>query len=520
MQICRAACVLFLSATVAAQAQDQGPMSAVDWLSDSVAVPAPFASSSQSPQPLINPDEPPVANSVVTPQISVTPLDSPSPDPIGLLPSEVTGFPAGLWKGSEAETLATLVQAQRVDSLPAMQALLRNLLLAEADAPLGAGPDGRLFLARVDKLLDMGALEPAQALLEAANPDTPALFRRWFDVSLLTGTEGRACTAMRARPDVAPTPAARVFCLARNGDWSAAALTLNTVRALGDIADEEDALLSRFLDPDLYEGEAPFPAPSRPSPLVFRMREAIGEPMTVAGLPRAFAHADLRSTTGWKSQLEAAERLARNGAIAPTRLFGIYMARRPAASGGVWDRVAAVQALDRALETGNAEAVAATLPAAWEAMQAVATEVAFAVHYQPRLSEVSLDADAAGLATEIGLLSPAYEAVAMDATLRSQGDIFLHGVARGDLSDVRAVGPQQAAVFAAFTTATPPAELTAMVQNAKLGEALLRAMAVFNEGAVSSPSDVRDALAFLRSVGLEDIARRLSLEYLLLSRQS
>ena len=59
-----------------------------------------------------------------------------------------------------------------------------------------------------------------------------------------------------------------------------------------------------------------------------------------------------------------------------------------------------------------------------------------------------------------------------------------------------------------------------MVQNAKLGEALLRAMAVFNEGAVSSPSDVRDALAFLRSVGLEDIARRLSLEYLLLSRQS
>ncbi len=103
--------------------------------------------------------------------------------------------------------------------------------------------EGALFLARVDKLLDLGALEPAQALIEQADPDTAPLFRRWFDVALLTGTEDYACDAMRSTPSIAPTFSARIFCLARTGDWPAAALSLNTHRVLGDINPQEEALV-------------------------------------------------------------------------------------------------------------------------------------------------------------------------------------------------------------------------------------------------------------------------------------
>jgi len=137
-------------------------------------------------------------------------------------------------------------------------------MLAEADPPLGAGPDGALFVARVDKLLDLGALEQAKSLIEAAEPDTAPLFRRWFDVALLTGTEDAACSVVKSTPSIAPTYSARIFCLARNGDWNAAALTLNTHRALGDITAEEDALIARFLDPELFEGEPPLDPPEDP----------------------------------------------------------------------------------------------------------------------------------------------------------------------------------------------------------------------------------------------------------------
>ena len=66
-------------------------------------------------------------------------------------------------------------------------------------------------------------------------------------------------------------------------------------------------------------------------------------------LPLAFAHAELRDTAGWKSQIESAERLARAGVIAPNVLLGLYTERLPAASGGVWDRAAAFQRFESAL---------------------------------------------------------------------------------------------------------------------------------------------------------------------------
>ncbi len=102
-------------------------------------------------------------------------------------------------------------------------------------------------------------------------------------------------------PGLAPTFPARIFCLARSGDWNAAALTLRTGQALGYITEAEEALLSRFLDPDLYEGEPPLPTPAPVTPLAWRMFEAIGEPLSTATLPMAFAHAELRPQAGWKS---------------------------------------------------------------------------------------------------------------------------------------------------------------------------------------------------------------------------
>jgi len=499
-------------------ADQNRPLSAIDWLSQTIQTPEQSALT----EPLIN--EPPVADTATSPEITVTPLDSPSPDAIGLLSSAVTGLPRSIWSQSDEATLSTLVQASRAETLPAIQELLVTLMLAEAEPPLNATATGVMFLARVDKLLDLGALEPAQAMIEAAGPETPELFRRWFDVSLLTGTESAACDLMQEKPALSPTYPARIFCLARAQDWTAAALTLNTARALGDVTDEEDALLSRFLDPELFEGMGPLPPPSRPSPLVFRMREAIGEAMITAGLPRAFAHADLRSSIGWRSQIEAAERLARHGAISASTLINIYNLNTPAASGGVWDRAAAVQRFDAAIRRSDPEAIARTLPAAWVAMQTMRTEVAFARHYAEDLAAFATEGDVATLAFRMGLLAPSYEAVAIGRTDPSADERIWQAVARGDVTGVNATDRASEAVLAAFTDmptlGTIPAPLATLITDEKLGEVLLRTISLFNQGIDGDFDALTDALKVLRLLGMEDIARRAALQYLLLDRPS
>ncbi len=496
----------------AAAAQEAEPLSAIDWLSQSVESAA-AAQTNARPQPQPDANEPPVAEGAGSPEITVRPLDAADPDGIGLLPQSVTGLPPTLWSASSADVLATLVRAESTEMLPALRDVFVSLLVAEADAPLGGG-SGDFFLARIDRLLDLGDLEPAQALLEKADRSNPEVFRRWFDVTLLTGTEDDACAFMQDRPALAPTFPARIFCLARGGDWNAAALTLSTARTLGDLTEEEDALLTRFLDPEAFGGEAPLAAPSRPSPLLYRLREAIGEPVSAATLPRAFAHADLRPVAAWRNQIEAAERLARAGAVSPNVLFDLYLRQVPAASGGIWERAAAIQTLDLALTQGP-DAVAAALAPAWAAMAAPRAETAFAAYYGERLLAAGLTGDAAALAWRIALLSPRYEEAALSGVPEGAGNAVLAAVARGAVDGVTGSDERETAVLAGFASEPAPAML-ALLADGKLGEAILRTLGAMGEGAETDPLAMTEGIALLRHVGLEDAARRTALEYLLL----
>lgn len=497
-------------------------MSAIDWLSSSVVTPA--AAPGYTPGALLNPipGEAPVSSGAALESISVTPLDRPNPSAPGLLPVSRTGLPRGLWGATPEADLARLLRKERLDTLPAIQSLLVTLLLAEIDPPrIGApAPADSLFLARIDRLLDLGALEPAFALLELAGANDAETFRRLFDVALLLGEETRACAALKETPGIAPAIAARIYCLARGGDWSAAALSLQTARALGQIDAETAALLERFLDPEMAEEAEDLPPPARPSPLVLRMLEAIGQPLPTTTLPVAFAQADMRSNTGWKARIEAAERLARMGSIDPNQLLGLYTETRAAASGGVWDRVSAVTALDVAVTARDVAAVSTTLPRAYDAMARQELEVQLATLFAEPLAALDLSGEAATLAFHLGLLSEHYEAAARSRRPQDADERLLIGIAQGTTAGIAASDSLGLAIKRVFD-APPDAPPTYadLLPADRLGEALLRAIDDVTEGAKGDYQRVSAGLALLRHVGLETIARRAALELIVLERR-
>lgn len=496
-----------------AAAASDGPLSAIDWLSRGLDAPDPGAGPA--------PDEPPVTDDATTGRIEVTPLGRPSPDAVGLLPVSVTGLPRDLWGRSVQGDLAERLKGFEPGMLPAMRRLLFVLLLAELDPPAAEDPAAPLFLARVDTLMRFGAVDEAQALMERAGADRPQIAARLFDAALLTGTEDRVCALLRRSPDLSPGFAARIFCLARGGDWDAAALTLETGRALGHVGVYEDAFLTRFLDPETFEGLPALPPPPDPTPLVFRLAEAIGEPLPTSGLPLAFAQADLRGTAGWRAEIAAAERLARSGALPANRLLGLWTARKPAASGGIWDRVAAVQRLDRAVEARDLAALADTLPAAWAEVSPAGLEPVLAELYAARLEHLLLPAEDAEVARfRLGLLSERYESFARARAPRDATEEVLAALAQGRVPD----GPPPDDLFAAaavagFRAAGAPARLKGLIEGGRLGEAILRAIRLVEAGADGDTGALGDGLALLRAVGLEGVARRAALEVLILDRR-
>lgn len=516
------ALILALLLTASA-ARAEAPLSAIDWLSESVSSPAAGSPATNGSVTLPPPsDEPAVTSDSALPgDVAVSVIGGPSPDAVGLLSPAATGFPQDLWGLGRLTEVTAAIRGAQAEGLPALQALLVTLLIAEAAPPADAGDRADLLIARVDKLLEIGALDQAAALLQEAGTDTnPEVFRRAFDVALLTGTEDAACETLARAPTLAPTLTTRVFCLARSGDWNAAALTLRTAQALGHVSGVEDALLSRFLDPDLYEGE-PVPDPPKPvTPLIWRIYEAIGEPLPTTMMPLAFAHAELSPRAGWKAQLEAAERLARAGVIPANQLLGLYTERKPAASGGVWDRAEAFQRFDAALSRGDLGSIEQRLPLAFARMADVEAEVPFADLFAARLADLPLTGDAARIAYEMGLLSPDYRSLATSPL--SPGDLrakFLAGLAAGSVQGLAAPDSMARAIAPAFTQPAIPAAAEDLLTQNRTGEAILLAVALIDTGLKGDLPRVAEGLALLRKLGLEDVARRTALELMLLERR-
>lgn len=484
----------------------QSPLSAIDWLSDSITLPE-ASQDGEAAQPTAS----------LPPEIVVAPLDQAVADSVGLIDPSERGVPRDIWGRSSASDLARAMASlpEPEHAPPALARFLRDLLVMRLTPPVDAMGDESLFLARVDKLLAMGHLADAGRLIEEAGQEEPNRFRRAFDIALLSGTETEACRVIEETPEISPTYPARIFCLARNGNWDVAALTLGNAEVLGILNDSEDKLLLHFLDPELFESE-PLPSPPRnPTPLEFRLFEAVGERLPTEPLPVAFATADLTDTVGWRTRLRAAERLAAAGALPVERLLSVYLERKPAASGGIWDRVSAIQTLVAALDRADdSTKLADALPIAWSAAGDASFEAGLARWLAPRLEEYSLDGPAAHVGFEIALLAGRAD-IARRFASSTREDRFLLAVASGNVGASPPPDDLGRAIVRGLTSPSVGERYQRYLDEGRPGEALLRALATMMEGAAGNPDASADALALLRTLGLEALARQVAVELIL-----
>lgn len=556
------ALALALALATPAAAQNSGigmpsglPRAASDWLAGKDAAPAPSSAwrpggskpadaqrrrSAQPPRArpaaLMPKNRWPVATSGTVPRVSVTRLAESNPDTKGAIPAGAAGLPHDLWGSASAADLSQAIAAAQ-PRLQATRTLLVRMLVAQLAPPSGSAPggEGRLFLARVDRLIGLGLLNEARGLLQSAGAANGQAFSRSFDLAMYGGDAGAVCAQMAQRPGLAPGLAARVYCLARDGDWSAAALTLRGARDERLIPDQTLALLERFLDDSSADLSDTLPDPRTVTPLEFRLFEAIGQPLSTGDLPVAFAWTDLGPDAGWKAQIEAAERLARAGAIDPARLAAAYAEQKPAASGGVWDRAALYQRLDAALGAGDDAALASALSAAEPEFGKAGLLPALARLIAPRLPGATTDGPAAETAAHLRLLAgvPVPGAARLPET--EQALVALsEGPAPAPATPTEPAAPPAATpspaagaalsyAAAAFPPGTPGAAFADALRTQPLSEAppqgrglaLLRAMADVETGL---DGDVRRAAAGLRrlsELGQPEVARRAAIELLL-----
>ena len=504
-----------IAATLAVPAWAAPPQSAIDWLSDAI---------SQPPNFVITP--PGRTSHALDMGIVSKSLDQVSHDAVGLFTADDTGFPRALWKGLQTPEIITLFQNAAPSSLPAASALYRQLLLAQSDPPKGSN-DGELLLARIDALIAMGALNEAETLILLAGVDKPAIFKRWFAVTLLDGRTTTPCEALHAKPFLSTDIATRAICLARSGDWNAAAITVSLGESLGDLAVEEADLLVRFLDPEMFAGlEDPGP-PDPMDEITFVLRESLALQRPDAPLPLPYLNMDMNLRTPARQRILAAERLVRAYAVPPTLLFAAYRGARAASSGGAWGRAESIQTLDQAFVSEDDELLANALEETINAFDEAKLRFAFADEYADKLAHFPPGPETGQIAPRIrqllllaGRPLSAWAGLGPDDGPRTKFAIQL-----ASREDIRGISPYADpipnAIHAAFSNLTPSQnglpDMLKRIDSGQFGEMALTALALLKPGTAADPRDIHTGLYLLLKLGLEDAARQIAIELLLLS---
>lgn len=497
----------------------QAPMSAIDWLTESINNPPEF----EPPQ-----EARPIENSVIQEVFITNPENNISPDAIGLLSPSVTGLSANLWGSMSTKEVVKELSTFPNSDIPEAKKLFRRILLAQTNPPFDVSDKGKILITRIDKLIEMGALDAAEAMASQVQRTSPELFDRAFTIAALTDRTLDVCDALKEIPSLSTDLTTRIYCLARSGDWNAAAITLSLGAGIGAIPPQREEMLMRYLDPELFEGQ-PDPSPPTPlNPMDFVLREAVLLPRPAGALPLSYLYRDIGLRSPLRSRIEASERLVKAGAIPANLLFTAYRTGSAASSGGVWGRSGAIQKLDKALESGDSEKINNAILEATYALGEVDLLFELAEEYGPKFAEIDPDENYAESANIIfnllqlaGTPSPAWAKMVEMDEKQALANVLTSGSETAIATKANEMVHAIEAAFYDEQPDTPEAfRLMTILNSGNQGQAILGALRLLVNGSEAEPKAIQTGLYILSKAGQDEAARRIALQILLLPEGS
>lgn len=259
-------------------------------------------------------------------------LETVDPDAIGLIGEDRGGFPLTLWQGAQWPVVSGLMPRMPAGlASPALRDMARRLLVSQASVPVGKPLNASFVALRVDRLLAMGDVGNALALLKIT-PDErrdEALARTRIETLFFDNNNADACkavlNAIRAYSGLYWSQA-QAYCLALSGEHARASLIADLLR---ERENELEKVFFAAIDALAGAKGGESPALNAPSALHLSMMRAAGFrfPAEIvqtaqASVLRAVA---LAPNAALDVRLIAAEKAHRIGALSDEEIVRLYL---------------------------------------------------------------------------------------------------------------------------------------------------------------------------------------------------
>ncbi len=276
---------------------------------------------------------------------------------IGLISIERTKLPSDLWSNSSEKVLSEKLNSMPNLSLTTTNKILKRLLLVDAKPPLnsiGVKNMGYLFLlARIDQLINLGAIDEVEEILNYIKEPSVELMKRKIQVAYLNGRLSKTCDLANNYPNFEGMLQFKIICLVRKNDWQAAALAFTVGSSLNKFDEKEKQLLLNYLDPDIETNSHYNIEINDLSPTHFYLMHGKKELKPSDILPNKYAYAFSLFGMPPKLRIKYMEQLASNYVVNANTLFSLYRSSLNEDKENANDSIIIVMQLEQALKSDS-----------------------------------------------------------------------------------------------------------------------------------------------------------------------
>ncbi len=247
---------------------------------------------------------------------------------IGIISAENTSFPTSLWNRSDESLLAKKITEIPELKIASANKIFKRLLILDTEPPIntiGNKNMGSIFLlSRVDRLIEMGAIDEAEVILDYIKNPNYDLLRRKIDIASITGRLQETCKKVRRHFDSSDILKFKIICLAREGDWNAAAILFSVGSTLKLFSSTEKKLLLNFLDPEINVKIGEEEMKANLSPTNFYLFLSRGVFFNTKDLSPKYAYTLSTEGNSLMERIQSSEKLVKSFSMNSNYLFSLY----------------------------------------------------------------------------------------------------------------------------------------------------------------------------------------------------
>ncbi|MEE2997529.1 MAG: hypothetical protein VX700_10350 [Pseudomonadota bacterium] len=265
--------------------------------------------------------------------IVVNTLTSLDPDANGLLSENQGGFAPNLWRGTDWAVVKALIpRIPSGSSSAVLRSLAVRLLTSRAAVPANKPADASFISLRVDRLLAMGRVGQALALLKVAGNERldENLARTRIESLFFNNNNAGACKAAQVYRDKYPGlywAQTQAFCLALSGDHPRAALIADLIL---EREDEIEPVFFTAIDALAGARKDGTPVLKTPAALHLAMMRAaklrVPAEIVQDGAVSVLRAVALSPNAALEVRLISAEKAYRAGALTDNQMLRMYLA--------------------------------------------------------------------------------------------------------------------------------------------------------------------------------------------------